>query len=159
MSRYLRLLFFSVLSWSRHTIDVHSSSPPCIAFLPGNATCLADAGPCEPPPACVPAPPYKFHVFTLRAQGFPGHPGALVYVPTTFDAATTAFQLVVHIHGFHNCIQQCVLPAVSTCNCSVGGTATSSYGLLDSFQAAADASAARGDGGLSQSLFVALEVR
>jgi hypothetical protein len=111
-----------------------------------------------PTPPCIAPPPYKTFRFTLKNQGFPDHPGVLAYIPTTFDASQASFSLVVHIHGFHNCIQQCVLPQQSSCNCSVNGARTSSYGLLDSFQAAAEASKARGDNGIAQSIFLALEV-
>ena len=118
---------------------------------PGNATCLADGG------ACAPPPPYKTFTFILQNQGFTGHPGALVYVPSTFNAQVPNISLVVFIHGFHNCIENVVLPGASGCNCSSDGAYDSAYGLIDSFEAAATAGTAEGSA-VSQSLLVAIEV-
>ncbi len=47
---------------------------------------------CEPesslPDRCLgagPALPASSYEFTLKNQGFPGHPGALVYIPSNFN--------------------------------------------------------------------------
>ena len=102
-------------------------------------------------------------LLTLTHQGFAGHAGALVYVPTTFVPSDAQLSIVVFIHGFHNCVANCVLPEINACNCSAGGGygTNQAYGLLDAFEAAAQASAARGDVGaasVAQSIFIAAEV-
>jgi hypothetical protein len=126
---------------------------------------MASSGACVAPAPCVPPPANNTDravLLTLAHQGFGGHPGALVYVPTTFDASAAALSLVVFVHGFHNCVANCALPEASACNCSAGGGAgtNQAYGLIDSFEAAARAGAggAGGAGALAQSLFVAIEV-
>lgn len=134
---------------------------------PGPASCVASAGPCVAPPPCAPAPANntaRSVLLTLAHQGFAdGHPGALVYVPTTFDRSAAPLSLVVFVHGFHNCVANCMLPEASACNCSWGGGGgtNQAYGLIDSFERAALASAAAGDAGPAspaQSLLVAVEV-
>lgn len=124
-------------------------------FCPGDSSCVLDGGDCVPPTPCVPPPAYGTHNFTLTNQGFPGHPGAFVYVPSTFDSNRAALQLVVYVHGFNNCIQNCALPTKSGCNCSVGGDKNVAYGLIDSFESAAIENSG---GNLAQSIFVAIEV-
>ena len=122
---------------------------------PGPNSCLASSGPCVPPTPCVPPPPNntaRSVLLTLKSQGFPAHPGALVYVPRNFDAAARNVSLVVFVHGFHNCVQNCVLPTASGCNCSVSGDKSQAYGLIDAFESAASADGSR------NSLFVAIEV-
>ncbi len=88
----------------------------------------------------------QLHHFLSRRAGFPGHPGMLVFIPSTFDPAIASLSLVhtlrthiqcrfdcvnywflcstqvIFIHGFHNCITNCVLPTANTCNCSAGGS-------------------------------------
>lgn len=121
----------------------------------GPSTCLADVGPCVAPTPCPsPPPPRPASTFllTLPTQGFPGHPGALVYVPSTFNTSDPQLALVVHVHGWHNCVQNAVLPTAYGCNCSVDGAPCQAYGLVDSFEAAAVA------GPTAQSLLVAVEV-
>ena len=94
-------------------------------------------------------------LWTLKYQGFPGHPGALVYIPALFDYAQPQFSLVVYIHGFYNCIENCVLPTPSGCNCSADSAHRDAYGLLDQF---ASAASNRSNPRAAQSIFVAIEV-
>jgi len=150
-----------------------SCAGQCLTVVPGQcpgpASCVASAGACAAPLPCVPPPANESArsvLLTLAHQGFAdGRPGALVYVPTTFDAASAPLSLVVFVHGFHNCVQNCALPEANACNCSWGGGrgTNQAYGLLDSFEAAAVAAAAAPGAGpaassVAQSLFVAVEV-
>ena len=146
-----------------------SCAGQCLQVVPGQcpgpASCVANAGACALPPPCVPPPANntaRSVLLTLAHQGFSGdgRPGALVYVPTTFDATARALSLVVFVHGFHNCAANCALPEASGCNCSIGGGRGSNqaYGLIDSFEAAAAAGAGGAGAPVAQSLLVAVEV-
>lgn len=133
--------------------------PQCLQVVtgrcPGPASCVANAGPCVPPVPCAPPPANntaRSVLLTLPHQGFAGHPGALAFVPAGFDPAARAVDLVVFVHGFHNCVSNCALPAAAACNCSAGGDHNQAYGLIDSFAAAAAAP------GAAPALFLALEV-
>jgi hypothetical protein len=93
--------------------------------------------------------------FILRNQGFnDGHPGALLYIPTTFNATASLgnLEIVVYIHGYENCIQNIVRDPQDACNCSVGKEVRDAYGLIDQFERASV------DSGVSNRLFVAAEV-
>ena len=138
-------------------------------LCPGPSSCVANSGACVAPPPCLPPAANETArsvLLTLAHQGFSGRPGSLVYVPTTFDSAQQALSVVLFVHGFHNCVANCVLPEANGCNCSVGGGGGSNqgYDLLDSFEAAALAEATRLGGGaapstsVAQSIFVAAEV-
>lgn len=75
----------------------------------------------------------------LQNQAFPqsGKPGALVYVPTTFALPpdpSSSFSVVVYIHGFQNCIENCVLAVDQNTNCSVGQPPRGSYGLIEQIE-------------------------
>jgi hypothetical protein len=129
---------------------------------PGDSTCMFDGGECGPAPPCISPPEPRANStfqFTMKYQGFPGHPGAHVYIPSTFNSSQTSLSLIIHIHGFNNCISNCVLSEQYGCNCSVGGDHRVGYNLTDSFEAAAQASRSGSpDSTLAQSLFVAIEV-
>ncbi len=92
--------------------------------------------------------------------GFPGHPGALVYIPSTFskesqkivrinaqlclflylrDFFNIAQELVVYIHGYYNCIRNIVRPNDQGCNCSNGGAVRDAFDLIGQFERAASA--------------------
>jgi len=74
----------------------------------------------------------------MRFQAFPasGKPGALVYFPSSFSTSKDPLNFAVFIHGFHNCVENCVLPVGQGQNCSVGGPARSSYSLIKQIEAA-----------------------
>lgn len=85
-------------------------------------------------PALVP----NSYLFTLQNQGFDGHPGALVYVPTTFDKKLKRpLEISVAIHGYSNCIQNMVRPTDLGCNCTVGQDVREAYNLINQFEDAA----------------------
>jgi hypothetical protein len=67
-------------------------------------------------------------------EGFAGHPGALVYVPTTFDKSSETIELTVYIHGYWNCIRNIVRPISSACNCTANGDVRSAYDLIGQFE-------------------------
>src|SRR3989338_579208 len=94
-------------------------------------------------------------LYTLKNQGFAGHPGALVLIPAGFNLQAQQFSIVVYIHGFHNCIENCVLPTISGCNCTAGAQHRDAYSLLDQF---AEASANSSNTFQLQTIFVAIEV-
>ena len=79
-----------------------------------------------------------------------------MYVPTTFEALPYAnISVVVFIHGFSNCVENCAWPEASGCNCTSTGDKRQAYGLIDSLEAAARLAPASLVG---QSIFVAAEV-
>lgn len=71
------------------------------------------------------------YLFTLKNQGFDGHPGALVYVPSNFNKNYKKLDIVVYIHGYQNCIQNIVRATDSGCNCSVGQDVRDAYNLIE----------------------------
>lgn len=77
----------------------------------------------------------RTYLFTLDAQAFPesGHPGALVHLPPGFDRAQP-FGVVVFVHGFENCIANCV--ETDATSCTPGAAPRSAFGLIDQFDRA-----------------------
>lgn len=124
---------------------------------PGNASIQC----CKLPPLlpCVPAPPPRPLTFllTLQNQGFPGHPGAHCYIPALFSSTEQAFGIVIYIHGFQNCIENCVLPTACGCNCSTGQPHRDAYSLFDQFAAVAN-NVSESSTLFHQFIFVAIEV-
>jgi hypothetical protein len=94
------------------------------------------------------------YLYTLKNQGFPDHPGALVYIPSTFEVAIVPnnLELVIWVHGYDNCIANIVRKQEYACNCSVGGGIREAYNLIDQFERAAV------DSSYTNRLFVAVEV-
>jgi hypothetical protein len=92
--------------------------------------------------------------YTLKTQGFEGHPGALVYIPSNFNAETSVgnLEMVVYIHGYENCIRNIVRSTADACNCSTGNDVRDAYNLIDQFERASV------DSESSNRLFVAAEV-
>jgi len=76
----------------------------------------------------------------MKTQAFPDSPeaGALVYVPSHYNVSSglEPLNFAVYVHGFHNCISNCVLLAGSGTNCSVGQPARMSYSLIAQIEAA-----------------------
>jgi len=74
-------------------------------------------------------------LFNLKHQAFPssGKPGALLYVPTHYQP-TGEFDVVVFIHGFHNCIQNCVRDLGKAISCTSGQPARSTYGIISQLE-------------------------
>jgi len=81
-----------------------------------------------------------FLYYNMKTQAFPesDEPGALVYVPSTYNVSSGLMPLnfAVYVHGFHNCISNCVLLAGQGTNCSVGQPARMSYSLIKQIEAA-----------------------
>jgi hypothetical protein len=99
------------------------------------------------------------YLFTLQNQGFSGHPGALVYVPTNFDKSKSQLDVVVYIHGYQNCISNIVRSVENTCNCSVGQDTRDAYNLIDQFEkASTDPTRVSFNDSDTNLLFVAAEV-
>lgn len=93
-------------------------------------------------------------LYTLKNQGFPDHPGALVYVPSTFipSTATANLEIVIYVHGYNNCISNVVRNPDYGCNCTAGEDVRQAYGLIDQFEQASV------NGSTSNRIFVAIEV-
>jgi len=139
-------------------------------YCPGGSTVLC----CEAEAASVPerclgaGPPLlpRSYLFTLENQGFAGHPGALVYVPTNFalrkDEETSSYRLnlVVWIHGFNNCVSNVVRNQDESCNCSSSQDVRVGYNLIDQFESAslAVASSSTSSSSTTNTLFIAAEV-
>jgi len=79
----------------------------------------------------------KQYSFTLKNQAFPssGKPGALVYFPTKFNK-DNPLNIVVYIHGWHNCISNCILDVGKGVNCTPSGAKRISYGLIKQIESA-----------------------
>jgi len=86
------------------------------------------------------------YLFTLQNQGFAGHPGALVYVPTNFELRSSAanmqeqagkLDVVVWVHGYNNCIDNVVRSPNLSCNCTAHEDVRVGYGLIEQFESAA----------------------
>ncbi len=95
------------------------------------------------------------YLFTLQNQGFDGHPGALVYVPSNFSLKSNGdgkLDVVVWVHGYDNCIQNVVRAPQAACNCSASHDIRVGYDLIAQFEDAARL------GGLSNTLLVVAEV-
>ena len=79
-------------------------------YCPGPANILCCERPFSIPESCYGSGPQLINnsfLYTLDNQGFPGNPGALVYIPSTFDAAAALenLELVIYVHGYSNCIR------------------------------------------------------
>lgn len=76
----------------------------------------------------------RTYVYTLASQAFPdsGHPGALVHVPPDFDA-TRSFGVVLYVHGFKNCVQNCV--GITASSCTPMAAPRAAYNLVAQFDA------------------------
>jgi len=94
------------------------------------------------------------YLYTLSNQGFPGHPGALVYFPTTFDSTNVSknLEVVIWVHGYNNCIVNIVRKQEDACNCSTGEGIREAYDLIGQFERAAVYTMK------SNRIFVAIEV-
>jgi len=81
-----------------------------------------------------------FLYYNMKTQAFPdsAEPGALVYVPSSYNVSSglEPLNFAVYVHGFHNCISNCVLPAGQGINCSVGQPVRMSYSLIKQIEAA-----------------------
>jgi hypothetical protein len=104
---------------------------------PSNIRC------CEPPvklpDRCYAAggPPLmpNSYEFTLENQGFSGHPGAIVYVPSNFhNPKLQGLELVVYIHGYYNCIRNILVPVEEACNCTANNDIRDAYNLINQFE-------------------------
>ncbi len=83
----------------------------------GDATFDADVAMSDGATDATDTPSYaRTYLFNLASQAFPdsGHPGALVHVPPGFEAARP-FGLVLYVHGFKNCVQNCIEDSPSSC--------------------------------------------
>jgi len=80
--------------------------------------------------------PYNTYILKVEHQGFDDHPGALVYVPSTFNNNLAELEIVVYIHGYYNCIQNIVLAVEKACNCSKNQDVRTSYNLIEQFESA-----------------------
>lgn len=77
------------------------------------------------------------YLYTLKNQGFDGHPGALVYLPSTFEKRKKLpLEITVAIHGFSNCVQNMVRPTDLGCNCSADTDVREAYNLINQFEEA-----------------------
>ena len=114
------LLLFEIAKAAGQSCDsnkgtcIDTNSQTCDGLLksgycPGGSNILCCETGASVPERCYGAGPpllNSSYIFTLKNQGFDGHPGALVYVPSTFDVKTSEkIQLTVYIHGYSNCIR------------------------------------------------------
>jgi len=80
------------------------------------------------------------YLYKMKTQAFPkdGHPGALVYVPSSYNVSSgwEPLNLVVYVHGWRNCISNCVLDVGQGTNCTAGQPARNSYSLIKQIEAA-----------------------
>jgi len=74
-------------------------------------------------------------LFNMTNQAFQnGKPGALVYLPSTFNRGTQRLRLLVFIHGWQNCIHNCVRPPNQTIACTPGQPPRSGYSILQQIE-------------------------
>lgn len=98
---------------------------------------------CCEPPSSLPSyclsnerqyPP-RSSLYTLKNQGFPNKPGALVYVPSNFNSSIAdGLEVVVYIHGYYNCIENIIFGNDFACNCSAGQAVRTTFDLINSFE-------------------------
>jgi len=94
------------------------------------------------------------YLLTLESQGFTGHPGALVYVPSSFRLdAQQKLSIVVWVHGYHNCVENIVRLENESCNCSASQNVRVGYNLISQFDEAVSKAPQ-----LQHTVFIASEV-
>jgi len=169
MKAFLFLLFFllcileivvSTSCDSNRGTCIDTRTAACTGLLK-SGYCVGDSNIlcCEPdaviPDRCYGTGPELLpnsYLFTLQNQGFAGHPGALVYVPSNFElrafdanAAADAqdqegkLDVVVWVHGYNNCIANVVRSPRLSCNCTAHTDVRVGYGLIEQFESAAAA--------------------
>lgn len=62
----------------------------------------------------------------------PSHPSAIVYVPVGFDP-TPPLDLVIHIHGFYNCVRNAIASTATAC--AAGEPPRAAYALASQLEA------------------------
>jgi len=74
----------------------------------------------------------------MQYQAFPnsGKPGALLYIPSILSSQPSIndLNIVVFIHGWSNCVANCVLSESDNHNCSVSAPKREAYGIIDQLE-------------------------
>jgi len=131
-------------------------------YCPGPNNILCCEPPIQLPERCLisggpPLLPNSYE-FTLENQGFAGHPGALVYIPSNFhDVNLQGLELTIYIHGYNNCIRNIVRATEDACNCTANQDIRDAYNLIEQFEYAVTHQSPTKQSGYKQ-IFIAAEV-